>query len=369
MKPLGFGLMRLPQKDNPTWNNVDMDESRRLIDRFLEKGFTYFDTAYVYQGGLNESLFGELVASRYERERFTVTTKMPVFAIKTAEDYPRIFAEQLERCKVSYFDYYLLHALNRNTYQKAMETGAFDFIARMKAEGKIRCIGFSYHDDAETLEKILSEHPEIELVQLQLNYLDWEDEKVQGRLCHEVCVRHGVKVAVMEPLKGGALIRIPEKAAERLQEAVFSRSIPDWGLRFAANLENVIVVLSGMSTFEQVEENTDVFDTMSPLTDGELAALRETADIIRESIAVPCTACSYCTDSCPSKINIPALFTLYNNHHRFGMLPSYRDRFADIAKKGGKPSDCIECRACEEHCPQKIAVADELKKVKEAFEG
>ena len=204
MKKLGFGLMRLPQTNPEDWSSVDMDKTKAMIDRYMEEGFTYFDTAYVYHGGNSEKAFGELVAKRNPRDSFTITTKMPVFMVKSAEDYERIFDEQLVRCQVDYFDYYFLHAMGRSVYGAVQEQKGFEFMVRKKAEGKIRHIGFSYHDDADMLDRILMEHPETELVQLQLNYIDWENESVQSRKCYEVCVKHGVQVTVMEPLKGGA---------------------------------------------------------------------------------------------------------------------------------------------------------------------
>ena len=213
MKKLGFGLMRLPCLDPNDPTSIDREAARRMVDRYMAAGFTYFDTAYVYHGGKSEEVFGELVAARYPREAFTVTTKMPVFRLEKAEDYGPVFDEQLRRCRVDYFDYYFLHALDRKRYARVQEQGGFEFMAEQKALGRIRHAGFSFHDDAETLELILKEHPETELVQLQINYLDWDSDKVQARKCYELCRRYGVEVAVMEPLKGGALVRLPENAA------------------------------------------------------------------------------------------------------------------------------------------------------------
>ena len=312
MKKLGFGLMRLPQTNPEDWSSVDMEKTRAMIDRYMEAGFTYFDTAYVYHGGNSEKAFGELVAKRYPRDSFTITTKMPVFMTKSAEDYERIFNEQLERCQVDYFDYYFLHAMGRSVYGTIQEQKGFEFMVQKKAEGKIRHIGFSWHDDADMLDRILTDHPETELVQLQLNYIDWENESVQSRKCYEVCVKHGVQVTVMEPLKGGALVRLPEAAANILKEADPDAGNASWGIRFAASLDQVMVVLSGMSDLEQVEDNISYMKDFQPLTEGERETIAKTVQIIGDSIAIPCTACRYCTSGCPKKIAIPEYFSLYN---------------------------------------------------------
>ena len=340
MKKLGFGLMRLPQTDPEDWSSVDLEKTRAMIDEYMEAGFTYFDTAYVYHGGNSEKAFGELVAKRYPRDSFTITTKMPVFMTKSAEDYERIFAEQLERCQVDYFDYYFLHAMGRSVYGTVQEQKGFAFMVQKKAEGKMRHIGFSYHDDAEMLDRILTDHPETELVQLQLNYIDWENESVQSRKCYEVCVKHGVQVTVMEPLKGGALVRLPEAAANILKEENPEAGFASWGIRFAASLDQVMVVLSGMSSLEQVEDNINYMKEFQPLTEKEKDTIAKTVQIINDSIAIPCTACRYCTSGCPKKIAIPEYFSLYNNQKQFGLLAGLATTYGNLTAAHGKPEDC-----------------------------
>lgn len=367
MKKLGFGLMRLPQLDPDDWTKVDWETTKQMVDRYMEAGFTYFDTAYVYHGDQSEKVFGELVAERYPRDSFTITTKMPVFMIKSAEEYHKIFAEQLERCHVEYFDYYFLHAIGKNTYGDIQAMKGFEFMQKKKAEGKIRHIGFSYHDDAATLDEILTDHPETELVQLQLNYIDWEDESVQSRKCYEVCVKHGVKVSVMEPLKGGSLVRLPEAAEKILKEANPSASLASWGIRYAASLENVVIVLSGMSNLEQLEDNISYMKNFQPLTEEERTTIQQTVEIIHDSIAIPCTACRYCIEGCPKHIAIPEYFALYNNQKQFGLLAGLATTYANLTEKHGKPEDCIGCKKCEAHCPQHLPITENLKLVAEAF--
>ncbi len=366
MKKLGFGLMRLPTVDD-NWQNIDMEKSREMIDEFMKEGFCYFDTAYIYHGGNSEKAFGELVAKRYPRDSYFVTSKMPVFNIKDVGEYEKIFAEQLERCQIEYFDNYFLHSIGKSVYEKIKEDKAFEFIAQKKAEGKIKHIGFSFHDDAETLDMILTEHPETELVLLQINYIDWDDESIQSRKCYEVCRKHGVKVAVMEPLKGGALANLPEDAKNVLLEKKPEASIASWGIRFAASLPDVIVVLSGMSNMQQLTDNMSYMKDFEPLTDEETKAVFKAAEITKSTIAIPCTSCKYCVEDCPKKIAIPEYFAIYNNQHKFGLLAGLKTTFRNITKGAGKPSECIACGQCESHCPQHIDIIESLKMVAETF--
>ncbi len=367
MKKLGFGLMRLPTV-NGVWENIDLPRAQEMIDEYMKEGFCYFDTAYVYHGGNSEKAFGSLVAKRYPRDSYILTSKMPIFKIKEVDEYEQIFAEQLERCQVDYFDNYFLHSIGKSVYGKIKEHKAFEFIAKKKGEGKIRHIGFSFHDDAETLDMILSEHPETELVLLQINYIDWDDESIQSRKCYEVCLKHGVKVAVMEPLKGGALANLPEDAAKVLLEREPQMSIASWGIRFAASLKNTLVVLSGMSSMQQLKDNMGYMKDFEPLSDDEMKAVFRAAEITKSTIAIPCTACKYCVPDCPQGIAIPEYFAIYNNQHKFGLLPGLQTTFRNIANGAGKPSDCIACGQCEEHCPQHLKIIDSLKTVADIFE-
>ena len=279
----------------------------------------------------------------------------------------KAFEVSLKKLGLEYLDYYFLHAMGRSVYGAVQEQKGFEFMARKKAEGKIRHIGFSYHDDADILDRILTDHPETELVQLQLNYIDWENESVQSRKCYEVCVKHGVQVTVMEPLKGGALVRLPEAAEDILKEADPNAGNASWGIRFAASLDQVMVVLSGMSDLKQVEDNISYMKDFRPLTEGERETIAKTVQIINDSIAIPCTACRYCTAGCPKKIAIPEYFALYNNQKQFGLLAGLATTYGNLTATHGKPQDCIGCKQCENHCPQHLPIVENLKLVAEAF--
>lgn len=367
MKKLGFGVMRLPQMPD---GGVDMDTTREMLDAFMAAGFTYFDTAYIYHGGKSEEILRELIVKRYPRDAFTITDKLPLFDRPSAEELEGIFQTQLARCGVDFFDYYWIHNINGGVIDHAESIGAFDFIRRKKAEGKAKHIGFSYHDSAELLDKVLTAHPEIEFVQLQLNYLDWEDENVQSRKCYEVCCRHGKPVIVMEPVKGGRLAMLPETAESLLKAHAPESSVSSWALRFAASHENVMVVLSGMSTPEQVADNLATFTDFRPLDETEQQLLTEAAARIRATVAIGCTSCRYCVDGCPQGIPIPDVFKVYNDMKMFPYRdkPYYAGHYASAVKDAGAASTCIGCRQCEEHCPQKIDITGWLARCAEEFE-
>ena len=366
MQKFGFGLMRLPTVDGQ-YTQIDIPAFQEMADAFIKAGGTYFDTAWPYHGGNSERAFKEVVVKRYPRDSFTITDKMPMYAVNTTDDLPKIFNEQLERCGVEYFDYYWLHALGSGNYEKAQQTNAFDFIARMKAEGKIKHIGFSFHDDAGLLERILTDHPEVEYVQIQLNYLDWDDPTVQSGKCYEVCRKHGKPVMVMEPIKGGSLASIPEEADQILKEQRPELSTASWAIRFAASQENVKIVLSGMSNMEQMKDNLSYMKDFQPLNEAENTALQKATEIIRASIAVPCTACRYCVSEakCPKNIAIPDVFAIYNNLKRFsgpqGMVAA--TYYANLTESHGKAGDCIGSGQCEKHCPQHLPIRDYLRQV------
>ncbi len=370
MKKLGFGLMRLPLNASGNGKDIDMTRVNKMVDDFIGAGFTYFDTAYPYHGGASETAFREAVAKRYPREAYTVTTKMPIFNNPTEEDMPVIFNEQLEKCGVEYFDYYLLHALNNSRYEYCKKVNAFEFVSRMKAEGKIKHVGFSFHDSAAVLDKILSEHPEIEYVQLQINYIDWEDAKVESRKCYETCVKHGKPVIVMEPIKGGSLAVLPEAAETLLKNHNSEASIASWAVRYVASLDNVVMVLSGMSNEEQMLDNISYMKDFKPLDDAEQALIVEATDIIKNATPIPCTSCRYCTDGCPMQINIPEIFKLYNITKKFPGIPAKNapGQYKRLMEKSGKASDCIGCGQCMEHCPQNIEITKWLETIAEVFE-
>ncbi|HIS46054.1 MAG TPA: aldo/keto reductase [Candidatus Scybalocola faecigallinarum] len=370
MKKLGFGLMRLPQLDPDDYSSVDVEAVKRMADTFLKKGFTYFDTAAPYHGGNSEVAFREAVAKRYPRSAYTITDKLSLFMIKKPGDMSGFFQAQLERLGVEYIDYYLLHGLGEPSYRQAEEFHAFEFVRKLKDKGKVKHIGLSFHDKAELLDEILTRHPEMEYVQLQLNYLDWEDAAVQSRLCYETAVKHGKPVIVMEPIKGGSLVNIPEEAKKLFEDCHPELSVVSWAIRFAASPKNVMMVLSGMNSEEQLADNTSYMEQFRPLDEREKEVVEKATGIIKKSIAIPCTACRYCIDDCPKKIAIPDYFAIYNNVKRFGKEHSMADMtyFGNLTQTHGKPSDCIKCGKCEKRCPQHLPIRRYLEMAVQTLE-
>lgn len=367
MKKLGFGMMRLPLPDPKVQGQVDLDQVCRMVDLFLERGFTYFDTAYMYHDYQSERVVRKALVERHPRDSFTLATKLPTMQLKEAADQERIFREQLEKCGVEYFDYYLLHNLGKDHYAIAQRLNSFEFIQQKKEAGLVRKIGFSYHDNAELLDEILTAHPEVDFIQLQLNYLDWESENVQSRKCYEVAVKHGKPVVVMEPVKGGNLVDLPEEAVKLFQSAHPDWSVPSWAIRFAASLENVMVVLSGMSSLAQVEDNTGYMGDFHPLTAQERQVVDQVTDILNKETAIPCTACRYCVEGCPQHIAIPDYFALYNAKRRTGGITQLV-YYTNLTRENGKASDCVECGQCEGACPQHISIIQWLKEVAKTYE-
>ena len=356
MKKLGLGCMRLPTNDGI----IDLPQVKQMVDEYLAAGFTYFDTAYMYHGGKSETTVREALVERYPRESFLLADKMPCSMLEKAEDVPRIFAEQLERCGVAYFDYYLAHALSRKNYDACQNFHVFEYMTEQKKAGKIRHIGFSFHDSPETLEQILTDHPEVEFVQLQINYLDWESSSVAARKCYEIVRSHGKEVIIMEPVKGGTLARMPEKAVDILKAAAPDKSPASWAMRFALGLEGVLVVLSGMSDLAQLRDNMQTTDSFAPFTAEEQAALVSVTEILDGSKGIACTACRYCVEGCPQNIAIADLFSAYNAHKLTG------EPFEK--PEGGAPAECVRCRKCEKVCPQHLKITMYLKTVGAVYE-
>ena len=359
----GFGCMRLPKTEGVT---VDRERFSEMVDAYMASGLNYFDTARIYHGGDSELALRDCLTSRYPRESYVLTDKLTASCFKTAEELPALFASQLESCGVEYFDLYLMHAQRAENYVQYKECGAYEFANEMKKQGKIKVLGLSFHDTADVLDMILTEKPFVDVVQLQFNYADYEDEKNQSRLCYEVAKKHGKPVIVMEPLRGGALLDMSDKARS-LVSTLGNGSLASYAIRFAASFDNVFMVLSGMSTLEMVEENVAYMKDFVPLTEEEKATLLRVGEMIRNEEIIPCTACNYCTDGCPKKINIPQMFRALNKKTRCESAYTYSYDKA-LRDGGGRASDCIGCGKCERVCPQHIEIRKHLADVAEAFD-
>lgn len=364
IKKLGFGLMRLPM----IGDKIDIEQTKAMADEFMAKGFTYFDTAYVYgEDGASEKAAKEAVVDRFPRESFQLASKLPIWCCKTKEDLRKVFDISLERTGAGYFDYYLNHSLSKDKLDKLDELGAWDFVAEMKEKGLVKHMGFSFHDSAEVLDEILTKHPEQEFVQLQINYNDWESDSVQSRKCYEVARKHGKPIIIMEPVRGGSLAELTPEIQNVFKSVRPEMSVASWAIRFAANLEGVITVLSGMSNMEQMQDNLSYMTDLEPFSEEEKAAVDKAAEILRTTPTVPCTNCKYCTEGCPVKINIPELFKVYNRRNVYGSREQTQNRYNEIISESGKPADCIACGQCESVCPQHIEIVSLLEKIPKEF--
>lgn len=369
-KKFGFGCMRMPVLNKEDQASFDYELINKLFDTYLEKGFDFFDTAYTYHGYRAEEGIRKALVERHPRGTFQLATKLPLRDFKDSEDMERIFNEQLTNCGVDYFDYYLLHNMGSNVYEKCVKYGAFDFVQNKKAEGKIKVVGMSFHDTPELLDEILSKYGEgLDFVQLQINYIDWEQPNVQSRRCLEIANKYNKPISVMEPCKGGTLVNVPEEAEKLMKDHNKDASVASWALRFAASQKGVFRVLSGMNTMEQVEDNTSFMEDFKPLNDEENAIIEKVTKIINDKTAVQCTACEYCTHGCPKDIAIPKYFALYNSIMRTtGSFSSQMVYYNNIAINHGKASDCIGCKKCEGACPQHLPITEYLQEVVGKFE-
>ena len=374
-KHLAFGMMRLPMKGD----RIDNEQVCKMVDRFLERGFNYFDTAHGYHDGLSEIAVKECLTSRHDRSEYVLTDKLTDAYFKSEEDIRPLIDSQLEACGVEYFDFLLMHAQNANNFEYYKKCRAYETAFDLKAEGKVRHVGISFHDKAVVLDRILTEYPEIEIVQIQFNYLDYESVSVESRKVYKVCRKHNKPVLIMEPVRGGNLVNLPDaaqKVFDELREETGSDcSNAGYALRFAAGFDGIEMVLSGMSSMEQMEDNLNTFSCndgdFAPLSERELEAVQKVVDIFDSMGAIPCTGCRYCVEEnhCPMEIKIPALFRAYNSMVLFGKVDPWEAYDRVIGEGSGKPGDCIECGMCEAVCPQHLEIRDLLKKVAEKFEA
>lgn len=368
-KKLGFGLMRLPLTDANDKGSIDVEETKKMVDAFIEQGFTYFDTAWMYCAFKSENAVKEALTDRYPRDRYTLTTKLHASYLKKKEDRDRIFEEQRQKTGVEYFDYYLIHAIDQELYSIYNEMDCFNWLMEKKKQGLVKHIGFSYHDSAEFLDQVLTEHPEMEFVQLQMNYLDWESAEVQSRKCYEVASKHGKPVIVMEPVKGGTLADVPVEVRESFAAYHPDLSVPSWAIRFVASLDNVAMVLSGMSNMEQLMDNISYMKEFVPMNAEETELVHKAAETIKDSIAIPCTGCSYCTEGCPMQIAIPDLFRVYNKSKRGEISDVEADEeYRQLTESGGKARECLACGQCQVACPQHLEIINYLKDVAKCME-
>ena len=362
-KNFGFGCMRLPMAGG----EVDIEEMNRMVDVFLESGFNYFDTAHGYLQGKSEKALKICLADRYERSRFILTNKLTNFFFKKEEDIRPFFEQQLKDCGVEYFDYYLMHAQGADNFKFFKNCNAYETAFALKEEGKVKHVGISFHDKAEVLEQILTEYPKVEVVQIQFNYVDYDDPAVESRKCYEVCRKYGKPVIVMEPVKGGNLVNLPE-GAKSIFDGLGDASPASYAIRFAAGFEGIDMVLSGMGSYEQMIDNISYMKEFQPLNDNEMEAVRKVQEIFKGMNLIPCTACRYCEDGCPKGIAIPDLFAVMNTKQ------IYHDWNADYyynnvhTAQGRKASDCIKCGKCEKAYPQHLEIRRLLGDVAKEFE-
>ncbi len=359
---LGFGLMRLPKKGMV----FDIEQVKTMVDMFLDAGFTYFDTAHVYLG--SENAARKALVERHPRDSFTLATKMNAMVAPTEKSAKKQFKTSLERTGAGYFDYYLLHSLMADNYTRYEKFHLWDFVSEQKEKGLIRNLGFSFHAGPELLDKLLTEHPEVDFVQLQINYADWENPKVTSRANYEVARKHGKLITVMEPVKGGNLANPPEEVRKLFKQIHPGMSCASWAIRFVASLDGILTVLSGMSNVDQMRDNLSYMKNFQPLNEEEQKAIHRAQRILGKSSTVPCTACSYCTKGCPQQIRIPDIFAAMNKQLGNGQMAEARESYFQAAPEGHRASDCVECRQCEGVCPQHLPITDHLKQAVQMFE-
>lgn len=361
---LGFGLMRLPKDEE---GHIQQDQVIRMVDAFMKAGLTYFDTAYAYAG--SESSMKKALVERYPRDSFTIADKLPAWKLKNEKDVPRIFNESLELCGVDYFDFYLLHSVEESHYPTYEKYHCFEFIDEMKKQGKIKYIVFSFHDSAEFLDKVLTEHPEVDFVQLQLNYLDWENGVIQSRKNYEIARKHHKPIVVMEPVKGGTLAHFPENIEKIYKDYAPEKSIASWALRYILSKEGIMTVLSGMSNEEQMNDNLSTITHFQKINNEEEKLIQKVVKKVLSYPTIPCTACRYCVPGCPMQIQIPDLFNAYNSAKTYGSNRRYDTYYKNHTQgEHGSASQCIACGQCEGVCPQHLEIISLLQKVSKEFD-
>ena len=365
----GFGCMRLPLTDANDPATIDQDLFNEMVDIYMEKGFNYFDTSYAYHNGMSEVAIRKAVVERYPRESFLICDKMPTWALTSEEDNDKFVNEMLERLGIDYFDVFFIHNINVPWLKLAKEAKSFEYIKKMKDDGIAKKIGFSFHDNSKLLKEVLEEYGDIlDVVQLELNYLDWEDPSIESHKCYELCAEYGLDVYVMEPLKGGVIVNLPDSIKNDFEEFSPDKSIASMAIRFCASLEHVKVVLSGMSQMEDLIDNCDTYENFEVLSTEENEFLERMASKLRQNVAVPCSECGYCIKACPEMIPIPEYFNLYNTSKNQPQSNIYRLYYDKLGEEKVPADDCTYCETCLDHCTQKIDIPDMLEKVCEHFE-
>ncbi len=364
--PLGFGLMRLPTVKNA---EIDIDKVCEMVDAFIKGGGTYFDTAYFYHDGNSEAALNKAVVQRYPRDKYTVADKMPPLNLQTRSDLERIFKGQLEKTGLDYFDYYLLHAIGEGNIEQFERAGAWQWAKEMKAAGKIKTFGFSFHGTPPLLEKLLKEHPEVEFVQLQINYADWNHESIASKTIYDIARKYNVPIIVMEPLKGGYLSSLKSEFEDILYAVTKDVSIASWAVRYVLQLQGVFMMLSGMSTLDQVLDNVKTVQAFTPLSEKESAALKLVKEKLDALPIVACTNCKYCVEGCPKNIKIPNLISIYNDYLTYEQPEKGKGSYTFTTENSGKAIDCIECKKCEVSCPQHLPIIDTLAKISKLFDN